>query len=90
MGAGGLFFADAAKILRARFPDKKIPKLEMPDWLVRLYALVDRDVRDNIGELGHLKVLDSADAERLIGHALITPEDAILATAESLVREGLV
>lgn len=98
-GAGGqrypmavppLFFADAARILRQRYPDKRVPRVEMPDLAVRLYALFDRDVRDNLGELGYAKRLDAAPSEGLLGRALIRSDEAILATAESLVQHRLV
>ena len=98
-GAGGqrfpmalepLYFIDAARLLRQHFPGKRIPRFEMPDWAVRLYALFDRDVRDNIGELGYAKRLDASAAETLLGHKLIPAKDALLATAESLVRQKLV
>ncbi len=34
---------------------KKLPRFEVPDWLVRLVASVDKDVRGNLGELGVMK-----------------------------------
>lgn len=90
MGAEGLFFRQIADIVRQRYSDRRIAKLEMPDWAVRLYGLFDRDVRDNIGELGTPKYLDATAVEHLLGHKLIDAREAILATADSLVREGLV
>lgn len=97
--AGGQRFAmalepihliDAARLLRQHFPQKRIPRIEMPDWVVRLYVLFDSDVRDNIGELGYAKRLDSSPAIALLGRPLIPIEDALIATAESLVRYKLV
>lgn len=84
-----LHLIDAARILRPHFPGKRIPRLEMPDWVVRLYSLFDRDVRDNIGELGYAKRLDATPAEALLGRKLIPVSDALLATAESLLRYDL-
>jgi len=90
MGVDTLFLKQAADLLRPHYPDHRIPRLEMPDWVVRLYALFDRDVRDNLGELGYAKPLDSTPAVALLGRPLISGPDAILATAESLVAHGLV
>ena len=84
-----IHFIDAARVLRRHYPQRRIPRIEMPDWVVRLYGLFDRDVRDNIGELGYAKRLDSTAAETLLGRKLIPIEDALLATAESLIRYRL-
>ncbi|SMQ86116.1 Nucleoside-diphosphate-sugar epimerase [Devosia lucknowensis] len=90
MAVEPIYFIAAARILRSRFPDKRVPRLEMPDWAVRLYALFDRDVRDNIGELGYAKRLDASAAAALLDRPLISSEDALVATGESLVAYRLV
>lgn len=90
MAVAPLYFIDAARILRQRFPEKRIPRLEMPDLAVRLYALFDRDVRDNLGELGYAKRLDASPTARLLGRALTPANDALVATAESLIAQRLV
>lgn len=90
MAVEPLYFIDVARLLRQRFPDKKIPRLQMPDLAVRLYALFDKDVRGNLGELGYAKRLDASPSARLLGRPLIPASDALIATAESLVRQGLV
>ena len=79
-----------ARLLRSHFPGHRIPRLEMPDWAVRLYALFDRDVRGNLGELGLAKQLDSRGAVALLGRELTPAPEAVLATAETLVAHGLV
>ncbi len=89
MGDGALFFIDAARLLRRHYPTHRIPRFELPDWAVRLYALFDRDVRDNIGELGYAKRLDSSAAIALLGRPLIPAQDAILATARTLLDHNL-
>ena len=90
MAVDPLYFIDAARLLRARFPDRKIPRFEMPDLAVRFYALFDRDIRDNLGELGYAKKLDASPATTLLGRPLIAAGNALVATAESLIRHRLV
>jgi dihydroflavonol-4-reductase len=87
-----LFFKEVADVLRQRFPERagKMPRFEMPDWAVRLYALFDSDVRGNLGELGVVRRVDSSDAEALLGRKLIPADQAIVATAESLIAQKLV
>ena len=90
MGESTLFFFEVANILRQAYPGYRIPRWQMPDWAVRLYGLIDRDVGDNLGELGYVKQLDSSAAIALLGRKLIPAAEAFRATAESLIAHKLV
>ena len=91
MGEQTVSFMEFANMLRRRFPAyaRKLPRFELPDWVVRLYALFDRDLRDNVGELGVIKRMDSSDAITLLGRPLIPAEEALVATAESVIAQKL-
>lgn len=90
--AGTLGFIDLARALRRQFPDYsgRIPRLELPDWIVRLYALFDRDVADNVGSLGVRRLADASRALGLLGRSFIPPLEAATATAQSLIDRHLV
>ena len=92
ISAGTLSLIEVSRLLAAAFPDraKRIPRFEVPDWAVRLYALFDSDIRGNLGELGIYKRLDSRDAIAILGRPLIPASDAVIATARSLIAEKLV
>jgi dihydroflavonol-4-reductase len=92
MGERNLSLLEFANILRRRFPAyaAKLPRFELPNWVVRIYALFDADVRGNLGELGVVKKLDSRDVVALLGRALIPAETAVVATADSLIAFKLV
>lgn len=92
MGDRPVPFMEAARILRNHLPAYagKLPRFELPDWAVRIYALFDKDVKGILDELGVIKRLDSSPAIALLGHGLIPVEGALLATADSLIAEGLV
>ena len=92
IGDDCLSLKQLADVLRRRFPDRarKLPRFEMPDWAARLYALFDHDLRGNLGEFGVTRRIDSSDAVRLLGRPLIPAEEALVATAESLIAFGLV
>lgn len=92
MGAKTLGLIDFANAIRGALPeyDRRLPKTVVPDWLVRLFAFVDKDMRGNVGELGNRRRVDSSAVEKLLGRPLISSEDAAVATARSLVAEGLV
>ena len=83
---------DIAKVLKARLGDaaKKVSTRRLPNWLVRIVALFDPSMRQLVPLLGKIRNATSAKAERVLGWNPRSREDAIVATAESLVRFGIV
>ncbi len=67
----------------------RVPTRELPDWLLRIAALADPSIRQIIPELGKTKNATGDKARRLLGWAPRPREDALVATAESLIRLGL-
>jgi len=68
---------------------KRVPTREIPNWLVRVAALLDPSVKQILPELGKRKNATSAKARSVLGWSPRSSEDAIVATAESMVRLGL-
>jgi nucleoside-diphosphate-sugar epimerase len=92
MGERSMLMADVAGIVRATLPAEragKVPRRAMPDWAVRIYSLFDRDVRGILNELGVLKRLDSSASIALLGRPLLTAEQAIVATTQTLLAQRL-
>ncbi|NWG54900.1 MAG: aldehyde reductase [Hydrogenophilaceae bacterium] len=87
-----MWMQDVARVLRARMGPaaRKVPTGALPDWLVRFLANLDPVVKQIVPELGRERPCTSAKAQQRLGWAPRTPEDAIVATAESLVELGLV
>jgi nucleoside-diphosphate-sugar epimerase len=83
---------DIAKLLRARMgaSAKRVPKRQLPDWLVRIVALFDPRVRQIVPELGKAKNSSNEKARRILGWAPRSNEESIVAAGESLARLGLV
>jgi nucleoside-diphosphate-sugar epimerase len=81
-----------AQALKRRLGDaaRKVPTRELPNWLVRLAALRDPAVKQIVPELGKVKNATNAKARRVLGWNPRSNEDAVVATAESLLRLGLV
>jgi nucleoside-diphosphate-sugar epimerase len=92
LSAGTYAMADVAAILRDRLGPaaRRVPRLRAPDWMIRLYGLVDADVRSNLGELGHPRQIDASSARALLGRPFIGAEQMVVDTARSLLDEGLV
>jgi len=86
-----LSMLEIAKILKARMgaSAKRVPSRQLPNWLVRLAALRDPAIKLILPELGKKKNATNEKAKRLLGWAPRSNEEAIVATAESLVQLGL-
>jgi nucleoside-diphosphate-sugar epimerase len=80
-----------ARVLKARMGEaaRRVPTRELPNWLVRLAALGDPALKQLVPELGKRKNGTNEKARRVLGWAPRSSEDAVAATAESLVRLGL-
>ena len=83
--------ADIAKVLKSRLglAAKRVPTRELPNWLVRIAALRDPAIRLILPELGTYKNATNEKAKKVLGWTPRSNEEAILATAESLLRLGL-
>ncbi|MBE1525918.1 nucleoside-diphosphate-sugar epimerase [Sphingopyxis sp. OAS728] len=83
---------DVANILTENLGDKakKVPTRKMPDWLLKLFALVRPELKQLVAELGNVRGGDSSHAMQTLGWTMRTPEEAILATAHSLIERGIV
>jgi dihydroflavonol-4-reductase len=83
---------DMGRVLRLRMgaAAKKVPTLQLPNWLVRLAALRSPVARQILPELGKVKNASNEKARRLLGWTPRSNEESIVATAESLLRLGLV
>ena len=86
---GTYWMADLGRMLKPAFPDRRRPTAQLPNWVVRLVALFDRDVRDNMHEMGTMKRLDGGRAPLRLGRPLIGGTEATVATARSLIEQRL-
>jgi dihydroflavonol-4-reductase len=88
-----LWMADVAEVLRRRMgaAASKVPTQEIPNWVIRLLALRgDPTTKMLAKHLGVMMDATSEKATRLLGWMPRPAEEAIVATAESLLRLGLV
>jgi nucleoside-diphosphate-sugar epimerase len=82
---------DIAKILKKHFgaAAKRVSTRQLPSWMVRAAALFDPAVKLILPELGKEKNATNEKARRVLGWSPRTSEESIVATAESLMRLGL-
>jgi nucleoside-diphosphate-sugar epimerase len=83
--------ADIARMLRARLGKsaRRVPRFQLPDWIVRLAAKRDPSLRQLLPLLSNIRNATSEKARRLLGWSPRSNEEAVVATAESLMRFGL-
>jgi nucleoside-diphosphate-sugar epimerase len=86
-----LRLSEIAKTLRSRMGDsaRRVPTRQLPNWLVRIASLRDPAVKLILPELGKTRNATNEKARRALGWAPRSREEAVIATAESLVRLGL-
>jgi dihydroflavonol-4-reductase len=93
IGAGPFYWMeDIARTLRERLPAvaRKVPSRRLPDWLIRLLSPFDPVVRERLFELGKERPVSADKARTLLGWSPRANDEAIVATAESLVAHKLV
>jgi len=92
IGGENYSIMEVAKVLGAGLPDhaKKLPKVELPDWFVRVYANFDKEIKGNLCELGYHRTTDASDAKALLGRPLTDEKKTILDTARSMIAEHLI
>lgn len=86
-----LSVAQIARVLKSRMgaAGRRVPTMELPDFLVRIAAMRDPAVQQILPELGKRKNGSNEKARRVLGWQPRSNEECLIATAESLVRLGL-
>lgn len=89
--AGLMSIHEMAAVLRTRLGSAAhgVPTRSLPDWMLRLVSLFDSSVKQVIPDLGKVRNATNEKARRMLGWQPRSPDDAIVATAESLIRLGL-
>lgn len=79
---------EIAKILKKRMGEaaRRVPTRQLPNWMVRLATLTDPAVKQITPDLGKVKNATNEKARRVLGWSPRSNEEAIVATAESLVK----
>jgi dihydroflavonol-4-reductase len=85
-----LSMLDVAGILRAKLgaAADKAPKREVPDMILRLLSWRNAALRAMLPDLGNIRHSSNEKARQMLGWSPGTNEEAIVASAESLLRLG--
>jgi len=85
-----MWMQDIAAILKAEFPDRRIPTRLAPDFLLKLFALFDPALKSVIPLLGVQHQFDNTAASEVLGMEFIEARQAIKTSAAGLIRDHLV
>jgi dihydroflavonol-4-reductase len=91
ISGNSMWMIDVANVLKRRMGTaaKRVPTRELPNWLIRIAALRDPTMKMVVPLLGIGMNATSEKAKRLLGWEPRSNEEAIVSTAESLLRLGL-
>jgi dihydroflavonol-4-reductase len=80
-----------ALVLRERLgaAAARVPRFEAPNWLVRVAALAIPQLRDALPQLGRIRPASNRKAVETLGWTPRPNEEIIMATADSLLKLGL-
>ncbi len=83
-----LSFTDIGVVLREAYPDRKLPKGELPSWFVRMLTVVNPTLKQIVPELGKHRGFTNVKSKSVLGIDYIPAKDAILASTNSLIELG--
>ncbi len=83
-----LSFVQIGEILREAYPDRKLPKGELPSWLVRFLTLVNPTLKQIVPELEKERSFSNEKSKRVLGLDYIPAKEAVLASTNSLIDLG--
>jgi nucleoside-diphosphate-sugar epimerase len=83
--------ADLAALLKARLGEAgaKVPTRKVPDFVIRLAGLFDKDLGSVTPGLGRKHDFSSAKAQSLLGWKPRPLEETVLECARSLIAAGV-
>jgi nucleoside-diphosphate-sugar epimerase len=83
---------DLSLALAQAFPEhaSRLPTAELPNWVVRVLALVDPDARTIAYELGRDLSVDSSKARAVLQWHPRPEHETIRDCAQSLIERGLI
>lgn len=88
IGERVLTFTEIGDILREAYPNRKLPKGELPSWLVRMLTVVNPTLKQIVPELGKHRSFTNEKSRSVLGIDYIPAKDAILASTNSLIELG--
>ncbi|MCU0433120.1 MAG: aldehyde reductase [Bacteroidia bacterium] len=87
--SGYLTFKQVVETLREAYPQRKFPKMSLPDFAVRLFSNFDKTLKPILIDLGVERKINHSKAVQQLGWNPIPVKQAVLACAESVFKTGI-
>ncbi|UZR97933.1 SDR family oxidoreductase [Chondrinema litorale] len=88
--AGYLKFKEVASIVKQAYPNRKVPSMVIPDFMVKLFANIDKSLKPILIDLSVERKVDNSRAKQELGWNPISNREAVLSCAESVIKQGIV
>lgn len=86
-----MWVVEMARAIRSAIPEaRKVPTKEMPNFIVRVLGMVDPRLGSVLPELGLVRPISHAKADKVLGFRFRSAEEASAAAARSLIDLKLV
>ncbi len=91
VGSGTRSILELSKIMAENIPShsKKLPKKELPNFMVKLISYVDSSAKNLVPDLGLKMETDTKYAEEILQMKFIEPEVSVVDAAKSVIRLNL-
>ena len=91
VGSGVRSILELSKIMAENIPShaKKLPKKELPNFMVKLISYVDSSAKNLVADLGLRMQTDSTYAEEILEMKFIEPEISVIDAAKSVIKLNL-
>lgn len=83
-------YREIIPVLQATAPDRRLPKGELPDWLVRFVSNFNPILKQILPELGQVRQTTSDAARRVLGWQPRPAAESLSDCARSLIQLGVV
>lgn len=83
-----IWFPQIADMLAKAYPDRKIVTRRAPNFVIRLMALFDAEIRTIAPNLDVHKQIDNGETKSVLAMEFRTVEAAVRASAESIITHG--
>lgn len=84
-----MWMSEIADVLRGQYPGYSIPKRTLPGFIIKIISLFDPAVRTVIKDLGFKHNLSNLKAKRILNWSPRSEKESIIATANSLIQQGI-
>lgn len=85
-----MWISEIAEVLSKQYPQYKIPKRALPNWLVKTMSFIDPAVKTIVKDLSFQHKLSDKKAKQQLNWSPRSEQETIIATADSLINQKVI